>query len=63
MPPQEVESLRSVVLYDDFGTPILIAQKIEDGQIVVYRAGQSDFEKALKALGVGLNARCEELRA
>jgi hypothetical protein len=62
-PTQEVDDLRSIVVYDDFGEPILLMQKVEKGQILVYRAGQNDFEKALKTLGIGLNARCEELSA
>jgi hypothetical protein len=62
MPPQEVEDLRSVVIYDDFHTPIIIVQKMDEGQIITYRAGDSNFAKALNALGIGLNAKCEELR-
>lgn len=61
-PAQEQDNLRSVVIYDDFGTPIIIVQKVEEGQIVCYRAGEDKFGEALKVLGIGLNATVSEVK-
>ena len=60
-PAMEVDELRSIVIYDDFDNPIFIMQKLEDGQLIGYRAGDSKFLEALKALGIGLNATVAEV--
>jgi hypothetical protein len=56
-PPQIVEDLRSVVIYDDFNNPIIVVQKLNQNNIITYRAGDPQFDKAMKTLGIGLNAK------
>lgn len=51
----QCEDARSVVVYDDFGNPLLVAQKLQKGQVVVYRPGDQDFNRVIAALGIGLN--------
>jgi len=55
--PNIVEDVRSVVIYDDFDNPILIVQKLGEGQILTTRATDPEFRKIMKSLGIGLNAQ------
>ena len=60
---QRVEDVRSVVIYDDFGNPILVAKKLETGQIISSGIHEgAEFKRLLDSLGIGLNAKCETLR-
>lgn len=58
-PSQELENLRSVVVYDDHNQPILLLQKLEEGRIVSYKCTDPEFRAVLKILGIGLNATCK----
>jgi hypothetical protein len=53
--PIELGSLGSVVVYDDYGAPILVLQNLADGVIVAYKATDAEFGEAMRALGIGLN--------
>ncbi len=53
---QEVGRLRTVVVYDDFDQPILVVQKMDQGQILTTQANDPNFKKILSSLGIGLNA-------
>jgi hypothetical protein len=55
---ETTDHLRSVVIYDDFDQPVLVAQKLDTGQILVSRCGEADFNRVLRSLGIGLNASC-----
>jgi hypothetical protein len=56
------DDARSIVIYDDFDNPILVAQKFKRGQILTYTPGSAGFEKALTALGIGLNSTYKVVR-
>lgn len=56
--PTIVDDLRTIVVYDDFDNPIVVIQKLDEGQIYMCRAAEKDFASVLKALGIGLNATC-----
>ena len=58
-PAEVYDSLRAVVLYDDFDQPVLVAQKVERGQILVTRCTDAKFGEILKSLGIGLNSACK----
>jgi hypothetical protein len=58
----EVEDLTSIVVYDDFGNPIVVIHRQNEGEIVQYHAGMADFDKVLGSLGIGLNATCKLIR-
>lgn len=53
--PQEIDNLASVVIYDDFGAPILVVQRLVNGVILSYKATDQKFEQIITALGIGLN--------
>ncbi len=53
--PQIVDNLASVVVYDDFGAPILVVQRLVNGVILSYKATDQKFEQIITALGIGLN--------
>jgi hypothetical protein len=53
---QEIDDLRTIVIYDDFDNPIMAVQKFEQGKIVVTKASEPDFQKVMSALCIGLNA-------
>lgn len=55
--PRLVEDLSSVVVYDDFNAPILLVQKMAQGVVLTYTPNDPQFAVAMKALGIGLNAR------
>ena len=50
------EDARNIVVYDDFDNPILLVQKLKQGQIITYTPSSAGFDKAMRALGVGLNS-------
>jgi len=54
--PVELPDVGSAVVYDDYGQPIVVVQKQEDGQILMVRAGEPKFHELLRILGIGLNA-------
>lgn len=56
VPAHVIEDVRNVVIYDDFKQPILVAQTIDSGSIVVLRPGDPKFREVLTQMGVGLNA-------
>jgi len=58
--PVELKGLRSLVVMDDGGNPLLVAQVLDDGITVVYRHTEPAFAKALKALGIGLHTKYVE---
>lgn len=49
---EEVDEVQRVVIFDDFGHPVLLARKVEDGVILINRAGEVGFERALKLAGL-----------
>lgn len=55
-PAHIVEQVRNVVIYDDFNNPILVAQTIDSGSIVVIRPSDPEFRAVMTSLGIGLNA-------
>jgi hypothetical protein len=55
--PVELIGLRSLVIRDDHGNPLIVAQKLEEGVTVIYRHDEPSFVGVLKALGIGLNTR------
>lgn len=58
-PAQELGEASNIVIYDDFDQPILVAQSIERGAVIVSRCTDPDFTKLLASLGIGLNASCK----
>lgn len=62
-PAQEREQLRTVVVYDDFEQPILVVQKLAEGQILTVQAKDPNFKKILDGLGIGLNAAYKAVKA
>lgn len=60
---QRVEDVRSIVIYDDFDNPILVAKKLETGQIIASGIHEgAEFKRLLDSLGIGLNSKCEILK-
>lgn len=55
--PVELKGLRSLVIRDDRGNPLIVAQKLDEGVTVIYRHDEPGFIDVLKALGIGLNTR------
>lgn len=47
--------VQSVVVYDEFDNPILVAQQIDPSTIVAEKAGQVGFMELLKSIGIGLS--------
>lgn len=64
-PTEVLKNIRSVVVYDDFGQAIAVMKKSTEGQVLLYRIGEAEFEVALKTLGIGLNmgVSCREYKA
>lgn len=56
VPAREVDRLRTVVIFDDFEQPVLVVQKLGEGQILTTQAHDPNFKKILTSLGIGLNA-------
>lgn len=54
-PPCVIENARNVVIYDDFDQPILVAQALEKGKMIIMRPGDPKFRETITSLGVGLN--------
>lgn len=46
----ELKDLTQVVLYDDLGQPLLIANSPANGVVVVMQVGDESFEKMLREL-------------
>lgn len=55
--PRVIEDVQSVVVYDENGNPMYIAQQIDQNTCVHEKAGQQDFERLLKNLGIGLSTK------
>jgi hypothetical protein len=55
--PIDLIGLRSLVIRDDRGNPLIVAQKLEEGVTVIYRHDEPGFAEVLSALGIGLNTR------
>lgn len=51
----EVAEVQRVVIFDDFGHPVLLVRKMEEGVLLINRAGEVGFERALQL--AGLNSR------
>jgi hypothetical protein len=58
-PVQSFDGIASLVVYDDFEQPILVAQKLEHGAVLVSRCTDPDFKRLISALGIGLNVSCK----
>jgi hypothetical protein len=58
--PVELKGLRNIVILDDYGQPLLVAQEISEGVNAVYRHTDPEFRKVLSAFGIGLNVRYVE---
>jgi hypothetical protein len=52
---QEVDDLRTAVVYDDYGQPILVVQHLEPGRIIVTNCHEAAFLKVLDSLGLELS--------
>lgn len=60
---QKMEDVQSIIVYDDFGNPILVVKKIDTGQIISSGIHEgAEFSRLLDSLGIGLNAKCKTLR-
>lgn len=55
--PVEVGDARTVVVNDDFDQPIVVVQMMAQGQYLVSKAGDVDFKKIVKSLGLDLNTK------
>jgi hypothetical protein len=55
--PQLIEDAQSVVVYDEHGNPIFVSQQIDKNTCLLEKAGQPDFERLLRDLGIGLNSQ------
>lgn len=55
--PQVLEGMETLVVYDDFGAPILLVQKMAHGLVLTYTPNDPKFMEAMRAMGIGLNAR------
>jgi hypothetical protein len=59
-PPVELKGVRNVVIFDDCGNPLLVAQtlgKDSAGTTIVYSHKDPEFRRILKLLGIGLNTQ------
>jgi len=61
-PPMELENADSILIYDDFGNPILVVQKLEKGQIYVVKASEPGFQDVLRGFGIGLRASVRKIK-
>lgn len=55
--PQMIENVQSVVVYDEHDNPIFVSQQIDKDTCLLEKAGQPDFERLLKDLGIGLSSK------
>lgn len=53
--PVKLDELRSVVIMDDYGNPLFVAQQIKKDVVVLYKHTDPKFREAVKALGIGLH--------
>lgn len=60
--PRIYDGIETVVVYDDFDAPILLVQKLAQGLVLTYTPRDAKFSEAMKALGIGLNARYNSSR-
>jgi len=51
--PEWREDLESLVVYDDYGNPILAVKRLAEGRLAVTKAGDEDFQAVLKSFGIG----------
>ncbi len=59
-PTRIVEGASTVVLYDNFDQPILVAQSVDKGTIAIYRRDKdAKFREVIANLGIGLNTEVE----
>jgi hypothetical protein len=58
--PVDLDGMRSVVIQDSHGNPLIVAQEIEEGVTVIYTHKEPEFHRAVKALGIGLNTKYVE---
>jgi hypothetical protein len=56
-----VDDVRTTVIYDAYGQPILVVSVVEDGTLLASSAKDSDFRSVLSSLGIGLNATVKVL--
>lgn len=61
--PRIIEDAQSVVIYDEHGNAMYIAQQIDKNTCVCEKAGQPGFEKLLKELGIGLSTKYVVVRS
>ena len=52
--PVEIPA-ESVVVYDDYDQPVMVAQRQGAGSILIIRAGEPKFAELLQVLGIGTN--------
>ena len=55
--PIDMKGLRSIVIRDDHGNPLIVAQTLSEGVVVIYTHKEPEFRQALQAMGIGLNTR------
>ena len=55
--PVTLPGLRSVVVMDDYGNPLMVVHTLETGVTVIYRHDEAGFANVLRALGIGLNTK------
>ncbi len=61
-PPVQLDGVRSTVVSDDFGNPLIVAQMLgKEGVTVIYTHKDPEFRRVLKTLGIGLNAKYQEI--
>lgn len=53
---------RTIVIRDDHGQPVLVAQAMENGKIFTARAGSPDFKDALTSLGIEVEVKYREVK-
>jgi hypothetical protein len=49
------DGVKTVLIRDSFGNPVLLVKEVEKGTILINRAGEEGFERALRVAGVGLS--------
>ena len=58
----DIEDVRSVVIKDEHGQPILLAQVLGPGQVMVTKASDPNFKKQVEAMGIGLRTDFEVIK-
>lgn len=48
------DGVKTVLIRDSFDHPVLLVKEVEKGTILINRAGEEGFERALRAAGVGI---------